>query len=208
MTNNIYDPAGKPRIRKAAAGIPVPGEPETRSLQKPAPKAKPKAPEPYVTPESDSADPGAKRIEEIRARRRERGSVDVSGFNQKLSVPEENKDPRFAYRWALDSANRMHDLRAKDWEIAPAETTAGDLRDMGTGTVIERMGNVKTVPKPERHVLVRKPREFYEEDKAREQAKIKEHEKAIVRGQTRNAEGQSEPGMYIPAGGMKIEHGR
>lgn len=206
---DTFEPAGRPRIRKAA-GIPVPGEPETRSLQKPAPKAKPKAPEqPYVTPESDaSVDPGAKRIEEIRARRRERGNVDVSGFSQKLGVAEERKDPRFVYRWVLDSANRMHDLKAKDWEPAPPETTAGDLRDMGVGTVIERMGNVKTVPKPEKHVLVRKPKEFYEEDKAREQAKIKEHEKAIVRGQTRNAEGRSEPGMYIPAGGMKIEHGR
>lgn len=204
---DTYNPAGSKRAKNA--GIPVPGEAPTRSMQKPAPKAKPKAPEPYLTPEADPAiDPAAKRIEEIRARRRERGDVDVSGFSQKLSVPEDKKDPRFVYRWALDSANRMHDLRTKDWEPAPAETTAGDQRDMGTGTVIERMGNVKTVPKPERHVLLRKPREFYEEDKAREQAKIKEQEKAIVRGQARNAEGQSEPGMYIPAGGMKIEHGR
>lgn len=201
---DTYNPAGK------GTGIPVPGEPKTRSLQKPAPKAKPVAPAAYVTPPSPEGemDEASKRIEEIRARRRERGNVDVSGFNQKLSVPEERKDPRFVYRWALDSANRMHDLRAKDWDVAPPETTAGDLRDMGTGTVIERMGNVKTVPKPERHVLVRKPREFYEEDKAREAAKLKEQEQAIVRGQTRNAEGQSEPGMYIPAGGMKIEHGR
>jgi phage/plasmid primase-like uncharacterized protein len=55
---------------------------------------------------------------------------------------------------------------------------------------------------------MRKPREFYEEDKAREAAKLKEQEQAIVRGQSRNAEGKSEPGMYIPEGGMKIEHGR
>lgn len=206
---DTFDPAGRPRIRKAV-GTTVPGEPETRSLQKPAPKAKPPAPAAYVTPESPTGelDEASKRIEEIRARRRERGNVDVSGFNQKLSVPEERKDPRFEYRWALDSANRMHDLRAKDWDIAPPETTAGDLRDMGTGTVIERMGNVKTVAKPEKHILMRKPREFYREDKAREAAKLKEQEQAIVRGQARNAEGQSEPGMYVPAGGMKIEHGR
>jgi hypothetical protein len=206
---DTFDPSGRPRIRKAA-GTTIPGEPETRSLEKPAPKAKAAPPAPYVTPEPPEGDldEGSKRIEEIRARRRERGNVDVSGFTQKLSVPEERKDPRFVYRWALDSANRMHDLRAKDWDPAPAETTAGDLHDMGTGTVVERMGNVKTVPKPERHVLVRKPREFYEEDKAREAKKLKEQEKAIVGGQVRNAEGQPEPGMYIPSGGMKIEHGR
>jgi hypothetical protein len=70
------------------------------------------------------------------------------------------------------------------------------------------MGNVKTVPKPEPHILMRKPKEFYEEDKARDQTRIEEHEKAIVRGQARDAAGQSEPGMYIPEGGMKIERGR
>ena len=201
---DTYNPSGK------RAGTTIPGEPATRSLQKPAPKAKAAPPAPYVTPEPPAGelDETSKRIEEIRARRKERGTVDVSGFSQKLSVDESRKDGRFTYRWVLDSANRMHDLRAKDWEPAPAETTAGDLRDMGIGTVVERMGNVKTVPKPEKHVLMRKPREFYEEDKAREAAKIKEQEQAIVRGQARNAEGQSEPGMYIPAGGMKIEHGR
>lgn len=198
---DTYNPSGK------RAGTTIPGEPAARSLQKPAPKAKAAPPEPYVSPEP-TGDEASKRIEEIRARRKERGTMDVSGFNQKLSVDEAKKDPRFVYRWALDSANRMHDLRAKDWDPAPAETTAGDLRDMGTGTVIERMGNVKTTPKPERHVLMRKPREFYEEDKAREAAKLKEQEKAILRGQVRNAEGKSEPGMYIPEGGMKIEHGR
>jgi hypothetical protein len=206
---DTFDPAGRPRIRKVA-GTTIPGEPETRSLQKPAPKAMAAPPAPYVTPEPPAGelDEASKRIEEIRARRRERGTVDVSGLNQKLSIPENRKDPRFTYRWVIDSANRVHDLRARDWDTAPADTTAGDMRDMGTGTVIERMGNVKTVPKPERHILMRKPREFYEEDKAREAAKLKEQEQAIVRGQARNAEGKSEPGMYIPEGGMKIEHGR
>ena len=161
-----------------------------------------------ATPEAPRQDDAGKRIAEIRAKRAQRGAMDVSGMNQKLSIPEDKKDPRFTYRMVLDVGNRVHDLKAKDWDMAPGETAEGDARNMGTGTVIERMGNVRTVPKPERHVLMRKPKEFYEEDKAREQAKIKEHEKAIVRGQARNAEGQSEPGMYIPEGGMKIEHGR
>ena len=160
-------------------------------------------------PHSEQAtDEGGKRISEIRARRAERGPMDVSGLNQKLSVPDDKKDPRFVYRWGLDVGNRVHDLKAKDWDVAPGETTAGDARDVGVGTVPERIGNVRTVDKPEKHILMRKPKEFYEEDKAREQAKIKEHEKAIVRGEAKDADGKPAAGMYIPEGGMKIEQGR
>ena len=160
-------------------------------------------------PQAETGDEGKRRIEEIRARRKERGSVDVSELNQKLSVPEDQKDPRFTYRMVLDTGNRIHDLKAKDWDVAPGATASGDPRNVGVGTVIERMGNTRTVPKPERHVLMRKPKEFYEEDHARKAAKIKKDEEAIVRtGAVGGAEGLSGPGSYIPAGGMKIEHGR
>jgi hypothetical protein len=156
-----------------------------------------------------SEDEGARRIAEIRSRRQERGHVDVSELNQKLTVADDRKDPRFTYRWALDVGNRIHDLKAKDWDIAPGSTTAGDARDVGVGTVPERMGNTRTVPKPERHVLMRKPKEFYEEDSSRKAAKIKKDEESIMRtGDVRSPEGLSGPGSYIPAGGMKIEHGR
>ena len=73
---------------------------------------------------------------------------------------------------------------------------------------IERISDERTTTKPQKTFLMRKPREFYEEDKGKEQARIKAHEQAIQRGEVRNAEGQSEPGMYVPAGGMKIDHGR
>ena len=144
----------------------------------------------------------------MRAERQARGTPKGPTLNQKLSIPEDKKDPRFTYRMVLDTGNRVHDLKAKDWEIAPGETAANDPRNMGVGTVIERMGNVRTVPKPERHILMRKPKEFYQEDKAREAAKIKADEDALCKGDVKNPQGLSGPGSYIPSGGMKIEHGR
>ena len=159
-------------------------------------------------------DPGARRIEEMRLRRKLRGDMDVSGYSEKLSVPKEKKDPRWTYRWVLDTANRVHDLTARDWEKAPPETTAGDSRDMGAGTVIERMGNSRTTPTPERVILMRKPREFYEEDEARKQSRIKEHEqglrKGVVAGTGPDGQtGLSGLGAYIPEGtGISIKHGQ
>lgn len=176
---------------------------ETRQRKRPQTAAQ------KPTSVSNGQDDASKRIAEIRARRAERGPTDINVSNQKLSVAEDRKDPRFTYRWALDTGSRVHDLKARDWDIAPASTTEGDLRDVGIGSVPERMGNTRTVTKPERHVLMRKPKEFYQEDKAREQAQIDSQEEVIRKtGDVKNPQGLSGPGSYIPTSGMKIEHGR
>lgn len=165
--------------------------------------------DPVVGPAGE--DETSKRIAEMRARRAERGPISNSGMNLKLSYPEDQKDPRFVYRFAVDTAGtgtRIHELRAKDWDVAPANNAANDPRNVGLGTTVERFANTKTVSKPDKHILVRKPKEFYEEDKARELAKLKADEDALRKGDVKNPEGLSGPGAYIPAGGMKIEHGR
>ncbi len=57
-------------------------------------------------------------------------------------------------------------------------------------------------------MLMRKPKEFYQIDKGREQRHIAEAEEGIQRGETRDPEGLSGPHAYIPSGGMSIKHGR
>lgn len=159
----------------------------------------------------EEEDDGGKRIEELRAKRRQRGAVNAAEANLKLSIPEEEKDPRFEYRWAVDTAGtgtRIHQLRSKDWEVVPARDADKDPRNIGLGTTVERFANTKTVQKPDKHILMRKPKEFYAEDKGREQAKIKADEDALRKGDVKNPQGLSGPGSYIPAGGMKIEQGR
>jgi hypothetical protein len=156
-------------------------------------------------------DEGSKRIAELRKQRAERRSSNSADMTLKLSIPEEEKDPRFEYRWAVDTAGtgtRIHQLRTKDWEIVPSRAADQDPRNVGMGTTQERFANTRTVQKPDKHILMRKPKEFYAEDKAREQAKIKADEDALRKGDVKNPQGLSGPGAYVPAGGMKIEQGR
>ena len=193
---DTYNPAGNGKQRKSKAASAPAIEPVV------APAAMPAA------PAVDDGDPVARRIEELRARRKERASVDVSGLNQKLSVPEAMKDPRFTYRWVKDVNTRHYEMKRKDWEYVEDANIAQDERNSGIGTRIERVGDERTTPKPVKTFLMRKPKEFYEEDKAIQQKSLKAQEQAIVRGEARNEQGQSEPGMYVPAGGMKIESGR
>lgn len=207
MSDTAYAPAGAKK--RKTVGIEVQGETIT-SLQRPPPKPVP-APEPaYQTPDMvDEDDEIGRRISEQRVLRKQRKPQDISGFSQKLSVPDDMKDPRLVYRWVNDTSTRHHDMLNKGWIYADNAIVAKDERNSGTGTRIERIANERTTPKPQKTFLMVKPREFYEEDKAAEQAKIKAHEQAIQRADAvRNQQGGSEPGMYIPSGGMKIEHGR
>ena len=206
MSDTAYAPAG---AKKRKAGIPIEGETVT-TLERPAPKPVPQPDPAYQTPQVE--DPIGKRIEEMRAQRRERRPQDVSGFSQKLSVPEDLKDHRLVYRWVNDTSTRHYDMAQKGWIYADNEVVASDARNSGVGTRIERIANERTTPKPQKTFLMVKPREFYEEDKAAEASRIKAHEKAIqgaagTTREVRNEQGVSEPGMYIPAGGMTIKHG-
>lgn len=206
MSDAAYAPAGA----KRKAGTPIKGETVT-TLERPATKPAPQPEPPYQTPEV--ADPIGKRIEEMRVLRKQRNSQDVSGFTQKLSVPEDLKDKRLVYRWVNDASTRHHEMQQKGWIYAENMDIAKDARNSGTGTRIERIANERTVRgAPQKTFLMVKPREFYEEDKAAEAAKIKAHEQAINgragdQRNVRNEQGAVEPGMYIPAGGMTIKHG-
>jgi hypothetical protein len=194
MTETAYAPAGAKR--KAAAP-----KADVMTMERP----------PQV--EAPNDDPIGKRIEEMRAFRKQRNTQDVSGFTQRLSVPENLKDKRLVYRWVNDTSTRLHDMAQKGWIHAESMDIAQDARNSGTGTRIERIANERTARgTPQKTFLMVKPREFYEEDKAAEVAKIKAHEQAINgragdQRNVRNEQGAAESGMYIPAGGMTIKHG-
>lgn len=148
------------------------------------------------------------RIDEIRERRKQRQSQDVSGYSQRLSVPEEFKDKQYVYRWANDVATRVHDLKARDWEVVSSEDIAKDERNTGVGTTIERIGSARTVTTPEKTVLMRKYKEFYDEDEERKQVRIKQNEEGLIAGKTGDPQGLTGPEAYVPQGGISIKHGR
>jgi len=140
------------------------------------------------------------RIEEIRARRRSRGDLS-DDLQYKLSVPEANKDPQWEYRWVNDSDMRIRQLQAQDWEFAPPETTAGDLRDSGVGTRVERVVSDRTVSEPVKGFLMRKPKEFYHEDRAKRANRLAAVEQGIA---TPAAQVER---SYIPSSGMRVDNG-
>lgn len=171
-------------------------------------KAPVKSTEADATIPTNREDVVGKRIEAMRAKRQQRGELNDSGFNQKLSIPESLKDKRLNYRWVTDRATRKMEMEAKGYEVVSSDMLAGDDRNSGMGSVIERVVNERTTPGVEKGFLMAKPKEFYEEDKAKEQARIKELEDGIKRGDVRDPQGLSGPTSYVPAGGIKIGNGR
>lgn len=196
MSDTGYAPAGNKRKAVAAP------KSDVATIERPEPQV-----------EAQQDDPIGRRIEEMRAQRKERGHIDVSGFSQKLSVPEDMKDKRLVYRWVNDTSTRHHEMKQRGWDYADNAGIARDGRNSGVGTRIERIANERTTRgTPQKTFLMVKPREFYEEDKAAEASRIKAHEQAIQgragdQRQVQNEQGVAETGMYIPAGGMTIKHG-
>jgi hypothetical protein len=148
------------------------------------------------------------RIEEERNRRRRRDELG-DGRMRNLAV-NGKLDPNYTYRWVNDDPGRMYNLtQADDWDVVQV----GDLgeahpKDKGVGTGIERVVDKVT---GKRAVLLRKPKDYYLADKAKEQARIDVEEAAMRKGQTKGADsltsGREAAQAYVPAGGIAIANG-
>lgn len=143
------------------------------------------------------------RIEQERQQRRRREDTGM-GRRRNLSVTTK-MDPNYSYRWVNDDPGRMHSLTVQDdWELVPLDGPR-EAKDMSLGTGHERIADRYTGKKT---ILLRKPRDYYVADKAKEQAEIDETEKSIKRGETRSPDGLSGPKAYVPAGAINIQDGR
>lgn len=142
------------------------------------------------------------RMDDVKVERRRRtGTGAERGL--KLHVPESAKDPNFVYRWVNNTPWRVKQLtQMDDYEVVSSED--GKI-DSGTseGTVVKR-----TVDRNEgdEAVLLRKPRHFYEADKAEEQKAIDERDEQLRAGVT-TSEGLHGSEAYVP-GGTKGRDGR
>lgn len=147
--------------------------------------------------ESQSA--ATARAAEVMQRRRRRETLGPER-NLKLHVPQEMKDPNYEYRWVNDRPGRIMQLtQYDDWDKAP------EMEGIGLGTTTERVADKYT---GERTVLLRKPKEFYDADKAAEQKVLDERDDAMRRGPPpSNEQGSAELGEYVP-GGRNIINGR
>lgn len=147
------------------------------------------------------------RIEEERKRRRRREDI-TSGRQRNLAI-DGDLDPAYEYRWINDVPGRVHELTVRDdWDVVTNDMLGGrGDKDRGVGMGVERIASKSDGGKT---ILVRKPREFYVSDKAKEQGLIDETDAALKRGVTKGPEALR-PGQdtaYVPAGGIIIQDGR
>lgn len=155
--------------------------------------------------------PQPARVEATKQRRRRRDDLNEDARRRRLYVPDEAKDPNFVYRWINDTTmGRVKALTEHDdWEIVSKEDMKGlpsQANDAGIGTQMSRVVG-ETASGAQSAVLVRKPREFHEEDEAKKQAAIDKREEDMRRSAPTGDGHVDASHAYIP-GGRNIIGGR
>lgn len=135
---------------------------------------------------------------ERRERRMKRGDVVADG--RKLVVPESEKDVnQFSYRFAADRPGRVQQLEKQDWDIVP------DMKDTPHGGAEEN-------GKPYGMVLMRKYRDWYEEDQKEKQRPADMVDEALLRNQAQDIAGTTDADLaehaYVPGSGNKMDVSR
>lgn len=93
--------------------------------------------------------------------------VPVGGHRNILTVA--NKDPNFEYRWVLDSPGRLEQFKEGGYEVVTETPEVGDPtvdRASQLGSAVTMVRGTSTL------VLMRIPREWYEEDQKAKQDEI------------------------------------
>ena len=127
------------------------------------------------------------------SQRRRRGTLSLDR-NLKLHIPEAAKDPNYVYRFINDrmGTDRVRKLTMEDdYDIVHTHELLGGYGDEPPaegqeGTPIRRQVG-SSDGKPTYAYLVRKPKQYYDADKAEEQKLIDSQEKERLSGQRTGA---------------------
>lgn len=131
-------------------------------------------------------------MREDRRRKGKTGSLD-----QKLAVPQEDLDPNYSYRWANDDNNRIRRLEEDDWDVVDAKDPSKERdRRSGLGSAMCMVVGKNADGTEKKAYLMRKRKDWYEEDRKEKAAAVDATEEAI------RQEG-NKPGQY---GEIKISH--
>lgn len=144
------------------------------------------------------------RAQEVQQRRRRRETLGEER-NLKLHVPEQYKDKDFTYRWVNARDGRVRQMtEMDDWDVVSSEELNKDAP--AEGTVVKRVGDKFT---GENMVLLRKRKEFHDEDQKKKQDALKEMDGALRKGLPPSNEGLGGDAnhAYIP-GGRNIVNGQ
>lgn len=144
----------------------------------------------------------ASRSDTVRQERRKKPGQTGNG-NMKLAVDESKLDREtYQYRFVNDRDGRMQKLHAQDWDVAP-EGAKEDTNSMGS--VSSAHAGVDE-GKPFNTVLLRKRKDWFEEDQKEKQRPLDEMEEAIRRGSTEHKANELRgKGVYTPGGSNTIE---
>jgi len=147
------------------------------------------------------------RGDNIKQDRRRRNSEGLSGQRNRLAINQAILDKEnFVYRFVNDVPGRIHELTVNDdWEVV--QNRDGTIKTDGTGTGSEVSVHVgQTAHGHARAVLLRKPKQWHEDDKRSMQRHIDEVEKGLKAGQAPGAD--ADPGKeYVPHNGIIFENG-
>lgn len=131
------------------------------------------------------------RADEVRQERRRKAGP-VANMGKKLAVDESMLDrKRYEYRWVNDAGARMSRLHSEDWDPAPE-----------FGSVESKTAGVDEQGKPFGAVLMRKCKDWYEEDQKAKRRPLDEMDAAIRAGKGHmvgtGAETALQSGTYSP----------
>lgn len=133
------------------------------------------------------------RQEQVQQRRRRRESLGADR-NMKLAVPSDFKDPNFEYRWVNDRPGRVQQLHGEDWDVVDG---GSQLDSNSIGTTVKRVSDRFS---GENTVLMKKPKDYFEADRAEKKAALDKVDEALRRGAPPSPEGLAGPNSYVPGG--------
>jgi hypothetical protein len=103
----------------------------------------------------------------------------INGVRNKLTLPKEYQDDKdHKYRFAYDTDTRIDDLREQGYEVVTTtkQVQIGDKRAADPTPV----GSVVTTPSgPNKLVLMRIKKEYWDEDRATEQTEVDKSEQTL-----------------------------
>lgn len=118
------------------------------------------------------------RKEKLKKERRRRGGMGLE-TNMRLHIPDEQKDPNYHYHWLNDSPGRIiAKTKQDDYDIV----TEAELKVGGENVQVKRAVGTGANGEWQYAYLCKKPKEYYDSDKAKEQEDIASAEKATKEG--------------------------
>lgn len=122
------------------------------------------------------------RSETQQKQRRRRDADGLRGIRKNLDakIPEEDRK-KYEYRFINNTDARIHQLTVKDdWDIVPDREGEILSNSASAGSAASVRAGTGADGRPVQAVLVRKPKDYYTDDKAAEQRRNDEKERAMM----------------------------